>query len=136
MNIPSHLLDDILASLETPRSGDAADKRRATRMKMQPPLETTIGEGGACVAVKVLDLSPRGICLAHPTMLHSGDQFIIRLPREAGPVVPMLCTVVHCRRDDAGWRIGAEFTCVLSESAGGSDPQSAEIERIRKSIFA
>ena len=140
MSLPSYIVADILASLEAVRAGRPDDKRRASRLSVDAECTVIVGDSTEGTVAHIVDISPRGICLLYPTPLQGGGQFVIHLPREDAAPMPMLCTVVHCRRSDNIYRIGAEFTCVLNESkspsSATSGAEAAEIERIRQSIFA
>jgi hypothetical protein len=89
--------------------------------------------------VRLRDVSLRGISFVDDAPLARGEQFVYRLPTSRPDTpTPMLCTVAHCRPDaDGGYRIGAEYTCVLHEETPRRfNPAAGEnVERIRRSIL-
>ena len=64
---------------------------------------------------KMLDCSPRGLCLLAPTRMEPREQFLLKLRFER--LMLVLYTVRHCAEGDyANWRIGAEFSGIVGVS--------------------
>jgi len=145
MKIPTQMFAEIVASLDASRAASPEmEQRHASRLDLQhsAAVITYDGGGGRSAPVCVHDVSPRGICLLHPSAMTPGEQFVIHLPRGGGSPAPMLCTVAYCKPegDEAGasFRVGAEFVCALESdrARAARAPQQQEIDRIRRSILA
>jgi hypothetical protein len=125
MELSARQFAEIVNHLKGPQrfGGRGPDQRRAPRVERQTritifPIDPAESRQG--VPVQVKNLSSRGLGFVRDQRMHSGDQFIVRLPREdtAASPVEMLCTVVHCENISKGiFSIGAEFTCVLPDKA-------------------
>jgi hypothetical protein len=93
---------------------------------------------GHSMTVTVRNVSSRGIGILHPRALKTGDQFTLKMSREGGQAVSILCSVARCERiHDTLFAIGAEFTCVLkdTETPLFSASEENEAQRIRASML-
>jgi hypothetical protein len=163
MNLSSEQFTQIINSMKQPSAeSGVAQKRRAARVehratvvitycdfKVSPAHALLVAQGwqaknGAqpsqrpSMTVMVRNLSSRGIGIMHPRKMNAGDQFIIRLSRQDGDPVSLLCSVAHCSRlHDNLFAVGAEFTCILPKAQEPQFSCSEELEaqRIRDSIL-
>jgi hypothetical protein len=124
---------------------DGIEHRRAERIPQDGKATILVcqetGHVGPPRTVRLRDVSLRGVSFVSTTPLARGQQFVYHLPRGANAApTPVLCTVAYCRPEvDAGYRVGAEFTCVLQQEAPSRfEPvgDGADIERIRRSILS
>ena len=124
----------------TPPSAGTIEQRRAARVDRETTLTIVPVAGGSAgveAVVMVKNLSSRGLGFLRDQRMKSGSQFVVRLARESGPPVELLCTVVHVKQAGAGmWSHGAEFTCLAGAAevapvAGEAD----ETARIRRSML-
>jgi hypothetical protein len=126
--------------------GTGAEHRRAERVRMEGMATILLcrdnGRAGEPRPVRLRDVSLRGVSFVITTPLARGQQFVYHLPPGSNrSTTPVLCTVAYCRPEvDAGYRVGAEFTCVLEQAAPAaqSEPNGAggDVERIRRSILS
>jgi hypothetical protein len=137
MELTARQFAEMVNHLKGPsRFGGTSDQRRAPRVERHARIAivpVADGQPRTPVSVDVKNVSSRGMGFVHNRKLKAGSQFLVKLPRQGGEPVEMLCTVVHC--DPAGkgaYAVGAEFTC-LSPSAGAAD--QATSDRIRDSML-
>jgi HD-like signal output (HDOD) protein len=103
-------------SLAEQNKGEAANKRRAARMRRDGKiLVTPCARGilGSPLQVRLRDLSATGIGLTHANPFEPGSQFVIRLPDPAGGQKTLLYTVRRCDKVGLLNSVGAELTSVL-----------------------
>src|SRR5687768_12149597 len=83
----------------TPPAGRAEQRRaaRVERVSWVNILPVQNGAARAAVGVTVRNVSSRGLAFEREARMEAGRQFLIRLPRDAGPPVELLCTVVHVK---------------------------------------
>jgi hypothetical protein len=116
-----------------------SERRRTPRLDVRGSVAISLvndGDSGPTIAVRLRDLSPRGVALLHTQPLAPGQQFVLTLQRDQGPPVQILCTAVHSRAGKGRLHtIGAEFTCALSELPIPRAPSHAELDRIRHSML-
>ena len=116
-----------------------SERRRTPRMDVRASVAIALvvdGDSGPTIAVRIRDLSPRGVAVLHTAPMPVGQQFVLTMQRQEGPPVQILCTAVHSRPGKGRLHtIGAEFTCALSELPIPRAPSNAEIERIRHSML-
>lgn len=150
MKISADQLSEILATLNDAGQCGPGDARRAPRMKMLATVEIIPfpraddpyrqqGGGAASedqrLAVRLVNLSSRGICILHNRPMRPASQFLLHLPRKHDKPVEILCTVLHCAPAQGRFfRIGAEFTCPVAPSLPAFN-EAQQIERIRNSIL-
>lgn len=91
----------------------------------------------AAVPVQMCDLSARGCSFVVKEKLARDTNFVIRFSREGASPVSVLCTVMHVKPYGEGFRIGAEFTCLvdMQRVARLAEQDPAELKRIRESIL-
>src|SRR5215216_4062854 len=123
MQLSAEQFAEIVQALQaTPRPANQDEQRRAPRIARDVRLSITpIVDGHAQTSydAQVENLSSRGLGIRDGNKLRNGAQFTISLPHENGSIVPILCTVIHCRTVQRNlYRIGAEFTCIVSEPVG------------------
>jgi hypothetical protein len=138
MKFSAEQFAQIVQALEaTPRPDNQHEQRRAPRIARDLKLTITPIVDGlpqTSYTAQVENLSSRGLGILDASKLRSGSQFTISLPHENGGVVPILCTVVHCRAAGKSlYRIGAEFTCIVSDRI--APPPNDDQDRIRDSIL-
>jgi hypothetical protein len=69
------------------------------------------------VIAAVRDLSTTGIGLIHSQRIENGEQFILRMPLERGPIA-LLCTVTYCKPVALGiYALGAFFVREINPNA-------------------
>ena len=116
-----------------------SERRRTQRLDVRATVAVTLineGQRGESLMPRLRDLSPRGIALLHTAPLQQGQQFVVTLPRDDGPSVMILCTVMHSRPGQGTLHtIGAEFTCALNNQPASNGPTTAELYRIRSSVL-
>jgi hypothetical protein len=127
------------------------ERRRCCRIELEratvPMTLVVNGQHQPAQVVRVRDFSARGINVLYPQSLASGQQFVIHIARADGTTISILATVAHSRpyQDDKSlFSVGAEFTCVLRDSAtpaaaspaqaSGKD-RAAALARIRQSVL-
>jgi hypothetical protein len=122
------------------RSGRQHENRRAPRFEhrargqINPVVDGQLQSG---IAVQLADFSNRGIGFHLCGKMARGEQFVFRLPREDGGSTPVLCTVAYCRKSsESDFRIGAEFTCIVSLNGTCIVPDNDDVDRIRQSILS
>jgi hypothetical protein len=135
MNLNAEQLAVLVRTLSQEDSETSAEKRRAPRASHPGTVSIVIcrapldiaddAPGDACThqaAVRVANLSSRGIALLHAEPLSVGQRFMIQLPRQIDHHVHILCTVAHCTPQGEGlYNIGAEFTGVVpAETRSGA----------------
>jgi hypothetical protein len=137
MELTAQQFAEMVNHLKGPsRFGGPQDQRRAPRVERQARLTITPVDGvqpPTPVDVEIKNISSRGLGFVHTRKLKLHSQFLVKLPRQGGDPVEILCTVVHC--NPAGqkcYAVGAEFTC-LSPTPGQTDPATSD--RIRSSIL-
>ena len=138
MDLTAEEFASIVLSLGGVDPTNAHEKRRAARVEYTGFVDVLVcaeGSTGNPIRTQVVDLSSRGIALALPQPLQSGDQFIVQFPQYPKRQVRILCTVAHCRKQsDTQFAIGAEFTCVLpSQPLAAARP--TDVSRLRDSIL-
>jgi hypothetical protein len=127
------------------------ERRRCCRIELArasvPMTRVVNGQQQPAQVVRVRDFSARGINVLYPQCLPSGDQFVIHISRADGTTISILCTVAHSRpypEDKALFSVGAEFTCVLRDTATPAASSTAEatgkdraaaLARIRQSVL-
>ncbi|HYE19975.1 MAG TPA: PilZ domain-containing protein [Tepidisphaeraceae bacterium] len=120
-------------------TGRETEHRRAPRAHPRALVSVIPVEDGRWatpVTAMVRDVSSRGVNILFARTMKRGSQFVVRLPREDGPCAQFLCTVAHARElRDGQYGIGAEFTCLLPDGAGGHGSSPTEERRIRGSIL-
>lgn len=139
MQLSAEQFAEIMHGLHaTPRPANQAEQRRAPRIARNVKLDITpIVDGVAqgAYTAQVENLSSRGLGILDANKLRTGSQFTLTLPHENGTVIPILCTVVHCRTVSKNlFRIGAEFTCLVSDERR-TLATADEQDRIRASIL-
>jgi hypothetical protein len=116
-----------------------SERRRTPRLDVRASVSVALvedGESGPAIAMRVRDISPRGVALLYTQAMRVGQQLVLTLQRADGPPVQILCTVVHCHPGKGRLHtLGAEFTCALSELPAPLVPVSAELERIKRSML-
>jgi hypothetical protein len=116
-----------------------SERRRTQRLDVRASVSIAMvndGESGPPIAMRIRDLSPRGVALLHTEPMQPGQQFILTLQRGDGPPVEILCTVVHSLAGKGRLHtIGAEFTCAISNLSVPREPSAAELQQIRSSIL-
>jgi len=121
MNLAEKRFAEVFAAQNWAPKGSANrdNKRRAPRHKHSA--NVTVIPCYKCesetIPVKLIDFSSRGVRFEHTEAIEHGSEFVIMLPRTNASAVPMLCWVVHSRKE-AGqlWSIGAEFVCITDPS--------------------
>jgi hypothetical protein len=138
MDLTAEEFASIVQSLGGIDPSKAHEKRRAARVEYSGFVDVLVcadDSTGSPIRTQVVDLSSRGIALALPQPLQSGDQFIVQFPQYPRQQVRILCTVAHCRKQsDTNFAIGAEFTCVLP-SQPLPTPRAQDLSRLRDSIL-
>ncbi len=135
MNLNAEQLAVLVRTLKQDESDASLEKRRAIRachpgtlsiILCEPPLDCPPADAQhsfnvrAQAAVRIADLSSRGIALIHSQPLQPGQRFLIQLPRQIDHHVHILCTVVHTEPCGQGlYNIGAEFTGVVPDENTG-----------------
>ena len=119
----------------------APERRRHIRVKHQIEAEISPwkkGKHGEGFTVQIDDFSPTGVGLNHPTELHAGNQYLLKVPRPEMPELVVLLTVVRCvRLNDGTFQIGMELSSLMDRSAMGefvdalSPPQQVMSRRIK-----
>jgi hypothetical protein len=123
-------LGSIMAAGTSPDSHH--ELRRARRFPYQGEIQIRIQNREDRETVSVLDLSTRGLRINCSHELARNATFVAFFPRFEGKELSVLCTVAHCQpHANRLFTIGAEFTCVLGETA---DPKSED--RIRQAILS
>ncbi|HZL35737.1 MAG TPA: PilZ domain-containing protein [Tepidisphaeraceae bacterium] len=113
-------LSELITLIQTTRIGGPAPVRRAQRIENPGEVSIALGsdeDAGPYGVVKLLDISPRGLCFMYPQDLRPGSSFVVRLEDRTGRAVSMVCAVVHSRRrrNDV-FHIGAEFKSILGDT--------------------
>jgi hypothetical protein len=116
-----------------------SERRRTPRLDVKSSVSVAMvndGESGPAMAMRIRDLSPRGVALLHTEAMKNGQQFVLTLQRSEGEPVKILCTAVHSRAGKGRLHtIGAEFTCTLTDLPAPLLSTNAEQERIRSSML-
>jgi hypothetical protein len=134
MNLNAEQLAILVRTLSQEENDACAERRRVSRASYpgtlsiilcQPPLggsgtDSTVLSNASSVAVRIANLSSRGIALLHTQPLAAGQRFMIQLPRQIDCHVYILCTVVHCTHlGDDLYNIGSEYTGVVPVETPG-----------------
>jgi len=140
IELTAEQLGQLSAVLRLAGSRDVPSERRRTqRLDVRASVSIAMvneGQSGPSIAMRLRDLSPRGIALLHTEPMKTGQQFILNLQRGDGPPVQILCTSIHSRPGKGRLHtIGAEFTCAISDLFVPRAPNTAELERIRTSML-
>ena len=111
-------LSDIAKAYESHDGVDPVhQKRRAARAHHNARTNIfRIGKPAAesALAVQMRDLSARGCSFTAKEKIERDSNFVIQFMRENRKPISLLCTAKYCRANGNQFRIGAEFTCVLS----------------------
>lgn len=93
--------------------------RRSERVDKHQPVEVTLYRGAKQIASqsKMLNFSPMGVGLLHPSELELGEQFSITLVQADGNRTKLLYSVIYCNPERGGYYIGGEFLCTVTQSA-------------------
>ncbi len=113
-------LSELITLIQTTRICGPAPVRRAQRLEHPGEVSIAMGndeDAGPNVIVKLLDISPRGLCFEYGEELRPGLAFVVRLEDRTGRRVSMVCAVVHSRRrrNDL-YQVGAEFKSILGDT--------------------
>ena len=123
----------------TPPAEGTVEQRRAARVERETPITiapVVDGSARTGAVVMVKNLSSRGLAFVRDAQMKSGSQFVVRLARESGPPVELLCTVVHVKEVGTGlWSHGAEFTCLAGAAVGPVAGEADERARIQRSML-
>jgi HD-like signal output (HDOD) protein len=96
-----------------------SDRRRAPRIKRNKDvviLPCTDGVVQGSIAVKLQDVSARGVGFVHTAPMEKGAQFIFRVPRTDTVPITLLYTVARCAQmPDGRYTIGGALECVVRE---------------------
>jgi hypothetical protein len=84
-----------LASLES--EGNAAEKRRFTRIKVQAKVNLTNQATARTYSAMTRDLSQSGMGVVQSVPAHKGQNILATLPRDEHHWVDVLCQVVDAR---------------------------------------
>ena len=146
MELPAHIVEEILAALARPRvAAQGADQRVAQRTEQGATVLVTPwtaplhGRGGSAgqvglFSVTVRNCSATGIAIVHARAMDRGEQFVVRLFTSGREKAALLCTVAHCRRINPLFHVvGAEFTRLLREN---ELPPQAAVEEIPRTLSA
>ncbi|HEY8665598.1 MAG TPA: PilZ domain-containing protein [Tepidisphaeraceae bacterium] len=116
--------------------GNAANARRAERIRHRTPLSITLcGQGAAAtpLLVYLLDFSTNGIGFTHLDGMDMGQEFLLNLDG-SGAVMYIRCTVAYSRQlDDGQYHVGAQFTQVLNGGLG-DQPNAMQVETLQRAL--
>lgn len=74
------------------------------------------------------DFSVVGVGITHTRPMNSGRKFIIRMPRDTGSPITVICSVTQCRPLDGGvFHIGASFDHVMGTTQATPRTESSGI---------
>lgn len=116
---------------EQQKKDDQNDRRRAPRMKRDKDvviLPCTGSQVTGSIAVKLQDVSARGVGFIHTAPLKVGAQFIFRVPRTDTLPITLLYTIARCvDLGDGRYTIGGQLECVVRED-GLTQPISESMD--------
>jgi hypothetical protein len=109
MELSAEVLQTTVSSVKT----YPGERRQHQRLPFRFRVKITPYENEICsapISVWTRDISPGGIGLVHREPMREGRKFIMKLPRQDGTLLLLLCTVRNCVRLAAGvYGIGATF---------------------------
>jgi hypothetical protein len=157
MILPTQSFGEVLAALRRPSDNAEQEKRRATRMLVEAPVDVSfLSDSKAPRRLTALtrDVSHHGLGMLVSTELKAADRLVVHLPRQGRTAVSVLCEVKVCHRlADGIFKVGVEFVRELPEpdavaapggaasqarvgSTAGAAAAAEEVRRIQRSILA
>jgi hypothetical protein len=123
------------------KSESGGNRRRASRVRRRRIadiyLYSTGQFRGQGISIEIDDLSERGLGFNLNRAMARGEQFVMLSEESDREPKCLLYTVAHCDKDaDGRFRIGAEFTCVVSGCLAQEVEAAAVAERIRHAMLS
>ena len=116
--------------------GDSVHNRKHPRAPMRVKLKLYPVERrgiGKAREVWTRDMSTGGIGLLSPEIMKAGTTFIVRLPRQEGGFLCLLCTVQNCVEQAKGcYAVGASFVEVTHSATQAAED---EVNRISQAVI-
>lgn len=129
MKLPTNLIQEMTRSCFGEPTTGTAEQRTESRHAVPGhalviPCPARFHRRPVIAAVR--DLSTAGIGLVHSQRIENGEQFILRMPLERGPIA-LLCTVTYCKPVALGiYALGAFFAREINSNATTA-PTDAQI---------
>jgi hypothetical protein len=126
MEITAELFHELCegAHFEPEETGGRREAGRVQICLEGAVLRLSRGPHAKAMAVKVRDLSIRGVCVECPESFHVQEEFALRLTRVDGSPVWIQCS---CARwspiSERLFAVGAKFTKMLTSSKSGDAPE-------------